>query len=100
MFNSINYQSTSADCHSSNFSQLIATGVIVHDNNRDRFAWPYRLWQYLMHHLLHGDEPRIWQKCNVAGEVFYHGYDPRSRRLIHCATKTELRAWLDQLPYF
>lgn len=77
----------------------IATGVIVHDNNRDRTAWVDRLWQSLMHYLLPGDEPRIWQKRSAAGELFYHGYDPRSGRSIDCTTETEMRAWLDQLPY-
>ena len=84
-------------------AELIATGVIVHDATPEQqpdSSWLYQIWNSLMHHLLRGHEPRIRQKRNAAGDVYYHGYDPRSGRSIHCAIETELRAWLDQLPYF
>jgi hypothetical protein len=99
MFNSRNYQSTSADSPTSNSAKPIATGVIIHDSNRDRATWAHRLWQYLMHHLLRGHEPRVWQKRNAAGEVYHCGYDPYSGRTTYLTSDTDLRAWLDQLPY-
>ncbi|MBD3886805.1 hypothetical protein IFO70_34780 [Phormidium tenue FACHB-886] len=81
----------------------IATGVIVHDavpqQKQPNPSWLSRTWNYLMHHLLQGNEPRVWQKHNAAGEVFYYGYDPYSGQTTHLTSDIDLRAWLEQLPY-
>lgn len=89
------YQTTSA--------KPIATGVIVHDAALEQTqcnpSWLSRAWNYLMHHLARGNEPRVWQKRNAAGDVFYYGYDPYSGRTAHLTSDIDLRAWLEQLPY-
>jgi hypothetical protein len=81
----------------------IATGVIVHDTlpeqKQSNLSWLSCVWNALIHHLFRGNEPRIRQKSNTAGEVTYHGYDPRTRNSIQCGTEADMRNWLDRLPY-
>lgn len=88
--------------HQISSAKLMNTGIIVHDASPEKqlnSSWLSRAWKYLMHHLLKGHEPRIWQKRGINGEVFYNGYDPYSGKSTHFATETEMRNWLDRLPY-
>jgi hypothetical protein len=92
---------TSGQRHPITSTTPIATGVIVHDAmpGQPNSSWFSRTWNYLMHHLLRGNEPRIWQKRNAAGDIFYGAYDPDSGQLAHFTSDTELRIWLEQLRY-
>jgi hypothetical protein len=84
-------------------TELMTTGVIVHDAKPEQkqsyLFWLRHCCTALMHHLLRGNEPCVWEKHNSAGEIYYLCYDPRTRRSVHCGTETEVRVWLDQLPY-
>ena len=82
-------------------ADLTTTGVIVHDTPPEPpdSSWLCQIWNSLMHHLLRGHEPQIRQKRNAAGDVYYYGYDPQSGRSAHFTSDTDLRAWLERLPY-
>ncbi|MBI4779801.1 MAG: hypothetical protein HY785_00610 [Oscillatoriophycideae cyanobacterium NC_groundwater_1537_Pr4_S-0.65um_50_18] len=42
------------------------------------------------------DEPRIWQKRDRFGEVYWHVYDPIRDRHFRFTTEQEVRQWLEQ----
>jgi hypothetical protein len=82
--------------------ELITTDVIVHHDTPQQkqpsASWLSCVWKYLMHHLLNGHEPRVWQKRNAAGEILYCAYDPYTRRSASLTSDIDLRIWLEQLP--
>jgi hypothetical protein len=82
-------------------TNIINTGVIVHDETPEQKypSWLRHVWAYLMHHILRGDEPRIWERHNSAREVYYRCYDPRTGQSISCGSEAEVRIWLEQLPF-
>jgi hypothetical protein len=95
--------STPQQKHQTSSNSPITTGVIVHDatpeQKQSNSSWLSFVWNYLMHQLLRGHEPRVWQKSNAAGEVTYHGYDPHTGSSIQCGTEADMRNWFDRLPY-
>lgn len=89
--------------HQADSTELINTGVIVHDatpaQKQPCLSWLHHIWEYLRHSFLQGDKPRIWEKRNSDGEVLYYGYDPRSGNSIQGVNAADMRTWLEQLPY-
>jgi hypothetical protein len=89
--------------HQTASEELMVTDVIVPNETpqqkQSNASWLSCAWQYLMHHLLNGHEPRVWQKRNTAGEVFYRAYDPYTGRSAYLTSDIDLRIWLEQLPY-
>lgn len=96
MFNSTSDQSKNTEYRSLNCSQLIATGIIVHDSKRARAAWMRHLWQYFMHYLLHGHEPRIRKQYRSCGRPIWHIYEPQTGRSAYCETEAEVIDWFEQ----
>ena len=86
-----------------NSTELVNTEIIVHDTTHEQkqscLSWLRYFCTYLMHHLLRGYEPWVWEKRNSAGERYYRCYNPHTGCSIHCNTETEVRAWFEQLPY-
>lgn len=80
----------------------IATGIIVHDatpeQKQPHLSWLSRALNFLKRQLLRGNEPRVWQKRNAAGQITYHCYDPHSGRSTYCDSEIEVMEWLDRLP--
>lgn len=56
-------------------------------------------WAYLVHYFTKRPEPRVWRQRNIAGGIFYCAYDPYTGRSAYLTSETDLRAWLEQLPY-
>jgi hypothetical protein len=82
-------------------SSIMNTGVIVHDATAEqkRPFWLRRFWADLMQYIMRGHEPRIWEKCNSTGKIYYRCYDPRTRRSTNCDSEAEVRVWLEQLRF-
>lgn len=65
----------------------------------------HRIWQFLSHHLLRGNEPRVWQVRDPkwigfaarSNNVRWRVYDPQSGRSFVCSSEQEVRIWLEQL---
>lgn len=89
--------------HQTASAELMATNVTVHHSTpqqkQPKASWLSCTWKYLMHHLLNGHEPRVWQKRNAAGEILYCAYDPHTGRSAYLTSDIDLRIWLEQLPY-
>jgi hypothetical protein len=68
-------------------------------NSFPRLSWLSHAFSIFVHYFFQGSGPRIWQKRNSAGEVFYRVYDPKTGRAAYLTSDTDLRAWLDKLPY-
>ena len=64
------------------------------------FSWVGNVWSFLIDQLIGSNEPRIWQECNRSGEIYWRVYDPYTGRSAYCDSEDEVRAWLEQLPYF
>ncbi len=70
------------------------------NSNSSRLAsWFSNGWNSLIHHFTRVNEPRVQPKRTATGEVFYHAYDPYSGRSAYLTSDTDLRIWLEQLPY-
>lgn len=82
-------------------TRIINTGVIVHDatSEQKRPSWLHRFWAYLMHQILRGHEPGIWEKHNSARGIYYRCYDPRTGQSVTCDNEAEVQIWLEQLPF-
>ncbi|MEM9214185.1 MAG: hypothetical protein AAGD25_07530 [Cyanobacteria bacterium P01_F01_bin.150] len=46
-----------------------------------------------------GSDPVVRQRCDRHGQIYYTIYDPVSQRRTVCASKTDVRAWLEQRYY-
>jgi hypothetical protein len=68
-------------------------------NSSRLISWLNQKWTALADRLSRSHEPRVWQKQNAAGEVFYHAYDPYSGRSAYLSSDVELRSWLEKLPF-
>lgn len=62
-------------------------------------SWLSTRWTSLVRYFTEAREPKIRQKRTAAGDVFYHAYDPYSGRSAYLTSDTDLRIWLEQLPY-
>lgn len=58
-----------------------------------------QLWNSLLNTFVSASEPRIYQKRNAAGELYYKVYDPIARQTNTFFSETEVRVWLDQRYY-
>lgn len=61
-------------------AHIINTVVIVHDATLEQKcpSWVRSFWAYLMHPILQGHEPCIWETRNATGEIHYRCYNPRT----------------------
>jgi hypothetical protein len=53
-----------------------------------------RIWGVVS--MLLSDEPRIWQKRDRSGNIWWYVYDPLSDRFIQLPSEQEVRQWLEQ----
>ncbi len=53
-----------------------------------------RIWNALFTSV--SDEPRIWQKRDRFGNVWWYVYDPISHRSIQFSSEQEVRRWLEK----
>jgi hypothetical protein len=44
----------------------------------------------------HSSEPKVWERQDRQGNVYYQVYDPLSRRSATFGSETEIRYWLEQ----
>ena len=61
--------------------------------------WLSQQWTHFVHAISRGHEPRIWQRRNASGDVYYRAYDPYSGRSAYLTSDDALRSWLEKLPY-
>lgn len=41
-------------------------------------------------------EPRVWQRTNRKGEVWWQGYDPATGCSVFLTSEAEMRVWLEE----
>ncbi|GAB4237220.1 MAG: hypothetical protein Kow00121_64350 [Elainellaceae cyanobacterium] len=64
-----------------------------------RFPSLEQLWNLLLDTFAKGSEPRIYQKRDRYGKVFFQVYDPISGRSSTLDSEQQVRMWLDQRYY-
>lgn len=63
---------------------------------------PVRIRQYLgscFESVLVTAEPKIFQKCDRAGNLYFVVYDPKSGQRLTLGSEREVRIWLEQRYY-
>ncbi|NJR58283.1 MAG: hypothetical protein HC769_05125 [Cyanobacteria bacterium CRU_2_1] len=58
-----------------------------------------RLWQSLLNGFLGNSEPKIYQKRDRYGDVYFRVYDPMTGTSSSFKSEQEVRIWLDQRYY-
>ena len=56
-------------------------------------------WQQMVNAFRRSNEPRVWQRVDRLGNVYWQAYDPVTGRSTASASEAELRAWIEQLYY-
>lgn len=58
-----------------------------------------RFWQHLVTAITQAQEPHIWQSKDRYGMMWWHGYDPVTKRAVCRASEAEMRSWLEERYY-
>ncbi len=60
------------------------------------FSFINSLWQHLASALIKTEEPQIWQGYDRHGNLWWHGYDPITKRSICRDSEAQMRIWLEE----
>lgn len=63
-----------------------------------RVQWQ-QVWQFLLNAIVPSSDPKIYQKRDRQGNIYFRVYDPATGSTSVFATEKEVRIWLDQRYY-
>lgn len=87
------------DITSNDISTFAAHLSDIQPQSSSLISWFSYGWTYFIHYFTKSREPRVWQERSAAGDIYHCAYDPYSGRSAYLSSDTDLRAWLEQLPY-
>ena len=69
------------------------------ETNATLLNWLERVAQAFRRQLMVDAEPRVWYTCDAEGHLWWHAYEPMTRRSLYDASEAEMRVWLEQRHY-
>jgi hypothetical protein len=54
------------------------------------------LWENFINAMLRDAEPKVWQKRDRKGNLFFQVYDPRTGQVARLSSENEVRAWIEE----
>lgn len=78
-----------------NHSPIIAQSTSEQTELPQKSHWFSAFWDALRRNLLSQCEPKVVQKRDRSGQLYYEIYDPETGRSAHCLTENEARIWLE-----
>ncbi len=58
-----------------------------------------KIWQYILIAQAEAQQPKIWQRRDRLGQIWWYGYDPVTDRSICRDSEDEIRIWLEERYY-
>jgi hypothetical protein len=74
----------------------LALGKVSAQHKTQKQGRIQQFFSSLLTHFTHTSEPRIWQKCDRHGNIYFYVYDPMTGRASTLGSEREVRIWLEQ----
>lgn len=81
--------------------ELISSTSSASQSQRSHLAralqnWFSQVGRFLQTLVILDANPRIWQRCDRAGNTWWTLYDPVTQRFYQFSSESEVRMWLDE----
>ncbi|MBI4782971.1 MAG: hypothetical protein HY785_16860 [Oscillatoriophycideae cyanobacterium NC_groundwater_1537_Pr4_S-0.65um_50_18] len=73
--------------------ELILPAKVVKPSWRDRI---WQVWQTAVSYFTESRDIQISCTRDIAGKVWWSGYDPQTQRSLHHVSEQEIRAWIER----
>lgn len=62
-------------------------------------SWWRKGWTYFVRHFTRENEPHVWLRRSITGNILYYVYDPHTGRSAYLSSEADVQSWLEQLRY-
>lgn len=84
---------------SDSISEIADHSSDTKSNSSRLMSWLSSVWDTLVQSLTRNHELKVWKKRTSADDIFYCAYDPYTGQTAYLTSDTDLRSWLESLPY-